>query len=134
MGYRLLLDENVEHEVRQRLEAGGHDVERVEEVAALEKGATDDALAAYSLETDRTIVTYDDDFVENVQADTYRAVLFFEDDTNVSPVGRRNRRRDGPVLPLRGSLGRRESWAGVALRIDPTAPPQTTTTKPRTVE
>lgn len=81
MGYRLLLDENVEHEVAARLEDRGHDVEHVDGVSRLGKGADDVALARYSIETDRTIVTYDDDFIEGVTPDRYRAVLFFEEDT-----------------------------------------------------
>lgn len=56
-------------------------MEHVDQVPSLGKGATDKALAAYSRETDRTIVTYDDDFVEDVQRDAFRAVIFFEDDT-----------------------------------------------------
>lgn len=78
MPYRLLLDGNVEHEVLGRLENEGHDVEHVDLSPGLGKGATDEALARYSVETDRTIVTYDD-FVRGVPADRYRAVLFFED-------------------------------------------------------
>ena len=81
MGYRLLLDENIEHEVLHRLEDAGHDVEHVDFVVRLGKGASDDALARYSLDTDRTIVTYDDDFIEDVPTTRYRAVFFFEDDT-----------------------------------------------------
>lgn len=80
MPYRLLFDENVEHEVRDRL-ADRHDVEHVDFVPQLGKGATDAALGRYSVETDRTIVTYDDDFVGTVSPDQYRAVLFFENDT-----------------------------------------------------
>ena len=81
MPYRLLLDENIEHEVADRLEAKGHDVEHVDSVPELGKGASDGTLATYSVRTDRTIVTYDDDFVVDVPSDDYRAVLFFEDDT-----------------------------------------------------
>lgn len=79
--YRLLLDENLEREVLDRLTDAGHDVEHVDTVAALGKGASDAELAAYSVATDRAIVTYDDDFVEDVPPAAYRAVLFFEDDT-----------------------------------------------------
>lgn len=79
--YRLLLDENLEHEVLDRLVDAGHDVEHVDTVANLGKGASDTELAAYSVATDRAIVTYDDDFVEDVPPTEYRAVLFFEDDT-----------------------------------------------------
>jgi hypothetical protein len=75
------LDENVEHEVEGRLEALGHDIEHVDSVPELGKGASDSDLTAFSLTADRTIVTYDDDFVEDVPPEEYRAVLFFEDDT-----------------------------------------------------
>ena len=81
MPYRLLLDENIEHEVIDRLEANGHDVQHVDSIPELGKGASDSDLAAYSLTADRTIVTYDDDFIERVPPGEYRAVLFFEDDT-----------------------------------------------------
>lgn len=81
MPYRLVLDENVEHEVLDRLENLGHDVEHVDFSPQLGKGSTDEALARYSRETDRTIVTYDDDFVRKVPSDRYRAVLLFEDQT-----------------------------------------------------
>lgn len=79
--YRLLLDENIEHEVMERLADAGHNVEHVDTVAELEKGARDTELAAYSAAADRSIVTYDDDFIDRVSPTEYRAVLFFEDDT-----------------------------------------------------
>jgi hypothetical protein len=79
--YRLLLDENVEHEVTGRLEALRHDVEHVDSVPEFGKGASDSDLAAFSLTADRTIVMHGDDFVEDVPPEEYRAVLFFEDDT-----------------------------------------------------
>ncbi|PSQ04888.1 hypothetical protein BRC95_07600 [Halobacteriales archaeon QS_5_68_33] len=80
MAYRLLLDENLEHEVLDRLD-GRHDVEHVDLAPELGKGSNDEALARYSVETDRAIVTYDDDFIGDVPPDQYRAVLFFEADT-----------------------------------------------------
>lgn len=76
MPYRLLLDENLEHEVLHRLENYGHDVEHVETVPQLGKGTTDDSIAAYSRETDRIIVTYDDDFVLGVSQGEYRGVFY----------------------------------------------------------
>lgn len=81
MSYRLLLDENIEHEVLHRLETYGHDVEHVDSAPELDKGVGDTAIARYSLEMDRTIVTYDDDFIEDIPPNQYRATLFFEDDT-----------------------------------------------------
>ena len=79
--YRLLLDENIEHEVMERLTDAGHNVEHVDTVAKLRKGARDTELAAYSVAADRAIVTYGDDFIEDVPPTEYRAALFFEDDT-----------------------------------------------------
>ena len=81
MVYRLILDENVEHEVYHRLDNYGHDVEHVDFVAALGKGTADNPIARYSLDTDRVIVTYDDDFVLEVDEDDYRTVLYFDDAT-----------------------------------------------------
>lgn len=79
--YRLLLDENIEHEVLERLTDAGHNVKHVDTVAKLGKGVRDTELAAHSVATDRAIVTYDDDFIEEVPPTEYRAALFFEDDT-----------------------------------------------------
>jgi len=81
MAYRLILDEIVEHEVLHRLENYGHDVEHVDFVPSLGKGAGDHPIAQYSVETDRIIVTYDDDFVLEVDEGDYRAVLYFDDAT-----------------------------------------------------
>jgi len=81
MAYRLLLDENVEREVYHRLDSYGHDVEHVDFSPELGKGASDGDLADYSIREDRTIVTYDDDFIEETPPSQYRATLFFEDKT-----------------------------------------------------
>ncbi|WP_436929849.1 DUF5615 family PIN-like protein [Halosimplex halobium] len=81
MGYRLLLDENIENEATDRLAGAGHDAEHVDSVPELGKGSADQALARYSVETDRTIVTYDDDFIARFGPEAYRAVLFFEDES-----------------------------------------------------
>jgi predicted nuclease of predicted toxin-antitoxin system len=81
MAYRLILDENIEHEVLYRLEDDGHDVEHVEFVSKLGKGTSGYPIARYSLSTDRVIVTYDDDFVLEVEVDEseYRAVIYIKD-------------------------------------------------------
>lgn len=47
MAYRLLLDENVEHEVHHRLENYGHDVAHVNFVAELGTGTDDGSIAQY---------------------------------------------------------------------------------------
>ncbi|TKX74602.1 hypothetical protein EXE46_07820 [Halorubrum sp. GN11_10-6_MGM] len=81
MTYRLILDENVEHEVLHRLENYGHDAEHVDFVPEFGKETADHPIARYSLDTDRVIVTYDDDFVLEVDEGLYRAVLYFDDAT-----------------------------------------------------
>lgn len=77
--YRLLLDEGIEDEVTHRLSAQGHDVEHVDSVSELGKGSTDEDVGVYSIETDRLVVTYDDDFVLKLNPADYRAVLYFDD-------------------------------------------------------
>ena len=79
MSYRLILDENVEHDVLHRLDNYGHDVEHVDFIAELGKGAADRELATYSLEEDRVILSYDDDFVLELTPDQFRAVLYLPD-------------------------------------------------------
>jgi len=79
MSYRLLLDENVEHDVLHRLESHGHDVEHVDLVPNLSKGDADRELGTYSLREDRLIVTYDNDFVLDLSNESFRAALYFDD-------------------------------------------------------
>lgn len=81
MSYRLVLDENVENEVARRLENYGHDVTHVDFTPELGKGTSDERIASYSLDTDRTILTHDDDFVHSVAVDTFHSVLFVADQT-----------------------------------------------------
>jgi predicted nuclease of predicted toxin-antitoxin system len=71
MASRLLLDENVEHEVGHRLENYGHDVVHVDFEPKLGKGATDRSLAEYTLAEDRVLVTYDDDFVLTLEENAF---------------------------------------------------------------
>lgn len=81
MAYRLLLDENVEHEVRHRLDNYGHDVKHVDDVPNLGKGTDDRNIGRYSKAQDRILVTYDDDFVLELSESDYRAVFYFGDET-----------------------------------------------------
>lgn len=81
MAYRLVLDENLEREVMHRLEDYGHDVTHVDFVEELGKGSHDQTIGAYSQDTDRLIVTYDDDFVLEYDDSDYRAVIYFDDAT-----------------------------------------------------
>lgn len=50
-------------------------------MSSLGKGVGDPPIARYSIETDRVIVTYDDDFVIELPEDDYRATLYFSDAT-----------------------------------------------------
>jgi hypothetical protein len=81
MGYRLLLDENIEHEVMHRLEKYGHDVEHVDFVPALGKGIDDRSIGQYSLDEERIIITHDTDFVDTIDSVDYHVAIFFEDMT-----------------------------------------------------
>jgi predicted nuclease of predicted toxin-antitoxin system len=77
----LLLDQNVEPEVRLRLENHGHTVEHVLTHDSLERGDPDRKLAAYSLEHEFIIVTYDSDFREEFDDADYCGVLALSDDS-----------------------------------------------------
>ncbi len=80
MGYRIVADENIDHRIVHRLEHYGHEIEHVDYVPELGKGTDDDAIAAYSLDTDRLILTNDDDFLREFNAGDYRGLLFIESD------------------------------------------------------
>jgi predicted nuclease of predicted toxin-antitoxin system len=62
MGYRILADENVEQATVNYLRKLGHDVEWIGDVEELCLDAGDGAIATYGRETDRLILTQDDDF------------------------------------------------------------------------
>jgi predicted nuclease of predicted toxin-antitoxin system len=79
VGYRLLLDENVDREVGDRLAVFGHDIEYVTDVDELGAGTPDDALARYSTDDERAILTHDDDFVTTDHGAD--AVLFVADES-----------------------------------------------------
>lgn len=51
-------------------------MEHVDFLPSLGKGTDDVSIAEYSLEADRLIVTYDDDFVLKIDEQNYRAVLY----------------------------------------------------------
>jgi hypothetical protein len=81
MTYRLILDENIEHEVYHRLDNYGHDVEHVDFVSALGKGTGDYPIAQYSRETHRIVVTYDDDFALKLSDNNYYGAFYIHDET-----------------------------------------------------
>jgi len=79
MSLRLVLDENVENEFVDRLNGAGHDAMHVDQVDVLGKGTGDAAIAAFSRETDRIVLTYDSDFVlEDIRT---RGVLYVPDES-----------------------------------------------------
>jgi predicted nuclease of predicted toxin-antitoxin system len=75
MRYRLLCDENIEQATVNYLRKLGHDVERVPEVSALNEGDPDERLAEYSRETDRLVLTQDDDFLTDIDPTDTAGVL-----------------------------------------------------------
>jgi len=79
--YTLVLDENMEREVQHRLDSYGHEVVHVNDVDGLGKGTNDRTIADYSRDTGRFIVTYDDDFVLEIDDGEHQAVLYFGDQT-----------------------------------------------------
>jgi predicted nuclease of predicted toxin-antitoxin system len=79
--FRLIADENVPYSIVYRLEHYGHDVEHVDFVTSLGKGTNDEPIARYSIETDRLILTNDDDFLRKFDETEYNGVLFIENET-----------------------------------------------------
>lgn len=63
MRLRLLLDEDTERELAEKLRHSSHSVERVVEADELGAGATDDAVRAYARRTNRRRITHDDDHI-----------------------------------------------------------------------
>lgn len=76
MSYRLLVDENVEYRIVHKLRNYGHEVEHVNDLTAFGKGSSDRELGQYSKSDDRLILTYDDDFVLELDPTAYRAALY----------------------------------------------------------
>ena len=81
MNFRVLADENVDQRVVHRLRHYGIDVEHVDFVPALGKGTSDEAIAQYSLSSNRLLLTSDDDFLTGFDEDEYSGLLFVEDET-----------------------------------------------------
>ena len=81
MSYRILCDETVELATVNYLEKLGHDVVRVTEVPELNEGDADERLARYSRETNRLLLTQDDDFVTEISPSETAGVLAQPDQT-----------------------------------------------------
>ena len=75
MRLRFLLDEDTERDLAHKLRHAGHDVERVVEVDELGTGAPDDEVRSYSRQTNRIVVTHDDDHVA-VGSNEHRGVFY----------------------------------------------------------
>jgi len=81
MGYRILADENVEQATIHYLQKLGHDVVGIGDVRELGFGAGDEAIAAYGRETNRLILTQDDDFFTQIDVEDTAGILFQKDQT-----------------------------------------------------
>lgn len=81
MGYRILADENVEQATINYLRKLGHDVEWVGDVEELGFGTGDKSIAVYGRETERLILTQDDDFFTQLNIEETAGILFQKDQT-----------------------------------------------------
>lgn len=81
MGYRLLADENVERATINYLRKLGHDVDWIGDADGLGLGADDESIAAYARETNRLILTQDNDFFAELSIEETNGVLFQKDQT-----------------------------------------------------
>ncbi|MEF8775235.1 MAG: DUF5615 family PIN-like protein [Haloarculaceae archaeon] len=81
MGYRILADENVEQATINYLRKLGHDVEWIDDAEELGLGADDEDIAVYGRETNRLILTQDDDFFTRIDVEDTAGILFQEDQT-----------------------------------------------------
>jgi predicted nuclease of predicted toxin-antitoxin system len=81
MGYRILADENVEQATINYLQKLDHDVEWIGDVEGLALGADDESIAAYGRETNRLILTQDDDFFTRMDVEDTAGILFQKDQT-----------------------------------------------------
>jgi predicted nuclease of predicted toxin-antitoxin system len=78
VSYRILADENVDQPLVTGLREAGHDVEHVDQHPALGKGTDDGTIAARAIETDRLLLTNDDDFLREFDADDRPPLLFID--------------------------------------------------------
>lgn len=76
MAVAFLLDEHVEPRVEHRLAAYGYDVEAVGSQGAPDHGEDDAVIGRYSLRSERVVVTYDDDFVTEMDASEFHSVVY----------------------------------------------------------
>lgn len=80
MSYRILTDENVDQPLVVGLREAGHDVEHVDQHPALGKGTDDVTIATHAIETDRVLLTNDDDLLREFDADDRPPLVFIDSD------------------------------------------------------
>ena len=78
MQVSFLLDENIAAPLADKLDKAGHDVERVVDVSELGEGVDDATICLYATQTDRLIVTSDNDFVQ-MPVDSHGGVFYVPD-------------------------------------------------------
>jgi predicted nuclease of predicted toxin-antitoxin system len=81
MGYRILADEHVAQATINYLRKLDHDVEWIGDVEELGLGAGDGSIATYGRETNRLILTQDDDFFTQLDIGDTSGVPFQKDQT-----------------------------------------------------
>jgi predicted nuclease of predicted toxin-antitoxin system len=81
MGYRILADENVEQATINYLQKLDHDVEWIGDVEEPGLDADDESVAAFGRETNRLILTQDDDFFTQMDVEDTAGILFQKDQT-----------------------------------------------------
>lgn len=81
MTYRIPADENVEQATVNYLRKLGHDVACLDAVDELGLGAADESIVHYANETNRLILTQDDDFFTAFEVENTPGVLFQRDQT-----------------------------------------------------
>lgn len=79
MGYRLIADENIERQTCAYLRQLGHDVVWIGEAEELGIGASDRDIAAFSVATDRLVLTQDDDFFTVLESSDSAGIRFQAD-------------------------------------------------------
>lgn len=79
MRYRIVADENVEPATREALAELGHDVEWIDDIPSLGLGADDHEIVAYARQTNRLILTQDDDFFTEIDIQETAGVLYQQD-------------------------------------------------------
>lgn len=81
MGYRILADENIEAATLHYLRKLNHDVEWIGDVDELGLGVEDSSIVTYAQETNRVLLTQDDDFLTGFDVEETAGILFQKDQT-----------------------------------------------------